>query len=515
MDTASDGERFTTLDGTERTLDHDILMINDGEKAVGIAGVMGGLNSEIREDTTTILIESANFNGDSIRGASKRLGLRTEASSRFEKGIDPNLAGAAADQVCKLIEILGAGTVVAGTADCYPFPEEAPTVPVRASRINLILGTALSTEEMADIFLSLEMDVRNSGEDGVIFVTPPTVRQDLITEIDFSEEIARMYGYDKLPVTLAGGSSHSGKSAKRELRDLARDSLIGLGYNEIQTYSFVSPRGLDHIRLAEGRRERNTVQLINPLGEENSVMRTLLTPNMLEVLGRNFSRNIPTVRAFEIGNTFLSEIQADGLPKEEEAVAIGCYGPVETFFTLKGGVEELLRKLGVKDVTFEAETGDPAYHPGRCARIYAGKTSLGVMGEVHPDVLEQYGIGMKAYCCEVNFDRIADLSDRTVLYSPLPRYPATSRDIALLIDENVSAAQVEELIRQNGGGLLEAVALFDIYRGKQVPEGKKSAAFTLTYRRLDRTLTDEEVIPVHQKILDELKEKLDAVLREM
>lgn len=514
VECAEEGEKFTTLDNTERTLTKEMLLIKDGKRGVAIAGVMGGLNSEIEADTTTILIESANFNGDSVRATSKKLGLRTEASSRFEKGIDPNLCQAAADRVCRLIEILGCGKVATGTVDVYPKEFKAETVDVRVDRINKVLGIELTSEEMAEIFRKLEMKVEGSGP--VLKVTPPTVRQDMLAEVDFIEEVARMYGYDKLPVTLPKGNSESGKSKERTLVDMARDTMCALGFNEIQTYSFVSPSGVDDVRIDEDSWERAFVKIINPLGEENSVMRTILTPNMLEVLARNYSRNIDKVMAFEIGSTFTTNlIQPEDLPDEQTGLAMGLYGKDMDFFTLKGAVEELLRNLGAGKVTFIAESEYGVYHPGRCARICIGEEELGIMGEIHPDVQEKFGIGTRVYCCEMFFDAIVRHANIEKSYEPLPKYPATSRDIALLTDEDVRVGDIEAIIREQGGDILENVKLFDVYRGKQVAEGKKSVAFTLTYRDKNKTLTDEDVAKVHEKVLKALEEKINASLREM
>ena len=349
-------------------------------------------------------------------------------------------------------------------------------------------------QEMVDILESLEIKVAGSGN--IMTVTPPTIRQDLLEEEDYIEEVARIYGYDKMPVTLPKGNTEAGIPEDRALRDLTRDSLCGMGLNEIQTYSFVSPKGVDYIRTAEGSWERNFVKLINPLGEENSVMRTVLMPNMMEVLARNYTRNIDKVNAFEIGNTFVNNTQEDDvLPYEQYALCIGMYGKDEDFYSLKGVVEELFRVLGIKDPIFAGEADLGAFHPGRCARIsvISGENGepvqLGVMGEVHPDVAEQYGMeGVRIYCCELMFDAIRDNSDRTILYTPLPKYPSTSRDIALLVEENLEVGRIEALIRKEGGRILENVKLFDVYRGKQVEEGKKSVAFTLTYRDKDKTL---------------------------
>ena len=317
-------------------------------------------------------------------------------------------------------------------------------------------------------------------------------------------------------------------SKERALRDLTRDSLCGMGLNEIQTYSFVSPRSVDNVRIDEDSWERAFVRIINPLGEENSVMRTILTPNMLEVISRNYSRNIEAVRAFEIGNTFMANmINSEDLPDEQYSLCIGVYGKDEDFFSLKGVVTELLEVLGIKGARFEAESEYGVYHPGRCARIAVAADrkdsngevfyeELGIMGEIHPDVAENYGMdGVRVYCCEIMFDAVMRHADTETVYTPLPKYPSTSRDIALLVDEDMEVGRIEEVIRQQGKAILEKVKLFDVYRGKQVEEGKKSVAFALTYRDKDKTLTDEEVAEVHNNVLDALKEKLNAVLREL
>lgn len=527
VENAAEGETFVTLDNNERTLTKDMLLIKDAERGIAIAGVMGGLNSEIEDETTTIIVESANFNGDSVRATSKELGLRTEASSRFEKGIDPNLAEAAADRVCRLIELIGAGKVCKGSVDVYPAPEAAKTIDIRVDRINHVLGIELLRETMVDILEGLEIAVSGSGN--IMTVTPPTIRQDLLEEEDYIEEVARIYGYDKLPVTLPKGNNEAGKSYERTLRDTARDALCSMGLNEVQTYSFVSPKGVDQVRIAEDSWERAFVTLLNPLGEENSVMRTILTPNMMEVLARNYSRTIETVKAFEIGNTFMENVyNQDKLPDEQYSLCIGIYGKNEDFYSLKGVIVELLRILGIKEPAFFAESEYGVYHPGRCARIsvpslrgtdedgVAEYDELGIMGEIHPDVAETYGMdGLRIYCCELMFDSVIRHADTEMVYTPLPKYPSTSRDIALLVDEDMEVGKIEEIIRKEGKKILEEVKLFDVYRGKQVEEGKKSVAFALTYRDKDKTLTDEEVAEVHGKVLDALKEKLNAVLREM
>ena len=526
VENAKPGEKFTTLDENERTLQGSMLMIKDAERPIAVAGVMGGLNSEIEESTQTIIIESANFAGDSVRRTAKELGLRTEASARFEKGIDPNLCADAADRVCRLIEMVGAGKVCKGRVDVYPDPQEVKPLDVRVSRINAVLGIELSREEMVSMLEGLEIKVEGSGD--IMTVTGPSVRQDLVQEEDYIEEIARMYGYDKLPVTMPKSNNEAGVPYGWQLRDLIRDSLCAMGLNEIQTYSFVSPRSVDNVRIAEDSWERAFVRIINPLGEENSVMRTILTPNMMETLARNYNRKIEKVKAFEIGNTFMaSELNKDHLPDEDYSLCIGMYGKGEDFFSLKGVVCELLAILGIREPIFTAESEYGPYHPGRCARISVAASEemkavgvdteeLGIMGEIHPDVAEKYGMkGERIYCCEIMCSALERKANTEIVYTPLPKFPSTARDIALLVDEDMEVGSIEAVIREFGGRILEDVRLFDVYRGQQVDEGKKSVAFSLIYRDKDKTLTDEEVTEVHSGVLDALKDKLNAVLREM
>jgi len=514
VDTAAEGELFTTLDGKERLLTNDMLLIKDAEKGIAIAGVMGGLNSEIEHDTETIVIEAANFNCDSVRVTSKKTGLRTEASIRFSKGIDEGLCATAADRVCKLIQLVGAGRVIKGAVDVYPVRAGDHTIDVRPDRVACILGTDITRKEITDILTSLEIKVSDGG--GVLKVTPPAIRRDLTEEIDIVEEVARVYGYDRLPATIPKGNCEGRKSRERILVDRAKDVMCALGANEIQTYSFVSPRGVDLIGLPEDIRERDFVKIINPLGEENSVMRTLLIPNMLEVLGRNFSRGIQKVRAFELGNTFTDSMtNADGLPDERDSMAIAVYGPGESFFTLKGMIAELLANLGIRAPIFSAESEYGLYHPGRCARIMFGEAEIGIMGEVHPDISDKYGIGTRCCCAELMFDKLIKHANLEKMYKTLPRYPSTSRDIALVVDEDMQTGFIKEIIEGEGGGILENAELFDVYRGKQIEDGKKSVAFALTYRAGDRTLTDDEVSIVHGRIIKMLADKTKAVLRDI
>ncbi len=516
IDTSKDGDVFVTLDGAERKLPEGVLMINDAAKPIGIAGIMGGLNSEITEDTKKVILEVANFDGDSIRSSSKKLGLRTEASGRYEKGLDANLCEAAALRVCHLIEELGCGKVADGAIDIYPQVQEAKPIDVRASRVNHVLGTDISGDDMVKIFESLEMSVKVNGD--VMTVTPPTVRMDLEAEIDYVEEVARMYGYDLLPTSIPKGSEVAGLTKQEDARTRARDILTGLGLDEILTYSFVSPSSVDKAGISETDiSKRNFVKIINPLGDDSSVMRTLLTPNMMDVLSKNNSKGNKEAALFEIGRIFNNvAINCDGQPAEAEGLCIGMYGGDADFFVLKGIINELADRMGLKgELVYEAEKKLPMYHPGRCANIIYNGELLGTMGEMHPDVAERYGITDRVYTCEILFSIIILHAAKEILYKPLPKYPAVTRDISLLTANEVTVGAIEDIIRENGGDILEDVMLFDVYRGKQVGEGMKSVAFNLSYRSPEKTLTDDEVNPVHAKIIEALREKLNAVQREM
>ncbi|MDR0569937.1 MAG: phenylalanine--tRNA ligase subunit beta [Clostridiales Family XIII bacterium] len=512
VDVAGEGQRFVTLDGNERVLGKDALMINDASKPVGIAGVMGGMNSEIQDDTDTILIECACFDSDCIRLTSKRLGLRTEASSRYEKGIDPTLSEEAVNRVCALIELLGAGRVAEGAVDVYPARGERRPIALRTSRLNKVLGTSLTTAEAEGYLARLEMKAARADKDGeeILEVLPPAVRLDLKEEVDLIEEVARIHGFDKLPTTIPRGDSQAGVPAARALRDAARDALTAMGFNEIQTYSFVSPKGADAVRTAKDARERDFVRLINPLGEDNSVMRTALLPNLLETLGRNYSRQLPRAFCFEIGNTFAKGVGE--LPEERTALAIGGYGGLG-FHDLKGVLEELLALLGLKG-DFDADSESGTYHPGRCAKVSVAGEAVGRMGEIHPDVAETFGI--EGRCCAGEFDleKLTEKAEVLRTYRPLPKYPSVDRDIALLVGEGQTAKSLESVIKGAGGKLLESARLFDVYRGKQVAEGMKSVAFSLVYRSAEKTLREEEVAVVHAKVLKALKEKTGAELRD-
>lgn len=509
---AEKNEKIKTLDGVERKLDDEVLVIADSKRPVALAGIMGGEDSEVSNSTNTILLEAASFNRKNVRTSSRKLGLRTEASSRFEKGIDPNIVEIAIDRACQLIEELGAGKVIKGKIDCYEEKLEKWSITVRPNRINSLLGTKLSVDEIVNILERLELSVDKQGEE--LSVSIPTFRQDLIKEIDIVEEVARIYGYNVIESTLPKGATWGAKTNAQEIEDYTKSTLNALGLNEITTYSFVSPKSLNQINIPEESLLRRNVTLINPLGEEYSVMRTSLMPNLLDVLARNFKRNVPEALAFELGRVFIPhDIPVSSLPIEKKVLTLGMYGDEIDFFCLKGVVSELLNKLGIKNLSFEPEKTHPSFHPGRCANIVYGNHILGTLGEIHPDVLENYGFDNRVYIADIDFNILLQITRLDRVYKPLPKYPATTRDMAIIVKEELYHKEIEEIILENGGSILESCTLFDVYRGKQISKGDKSMAYSLTFRAKDRTLTDEEVNKVFDKILNQLKNKLNAELR--
>ncbi|SET49828.1 phenylalanyl-tRNA synthetase beta subunit [Natronincola peptidivorans] len=507
------GQSFKTLDGVERKLKEYITMICDTKKELAIAGVMGGEESEVTSATKTILLESAYFEPEGIRLTSKQLGLRTEASSRFEKGIDPNIALIAAERACQLIKELGVGRILKGAVDVYPKPKEVEEKSLRPKKVNDLLGTNLTNEEMVQILESLEIATQDEGD--VIKARIPTYRIDLNQEADFVEEIGRIYGYDNIPATMARGNIVVGRKTNGQIiEDVTKDALNAMGINEIATYSFVSPKSADKIRLPENSIKRNFITLLNPLGDETSAMRTSLLPNLLEVMARNYNRKVEGFKAFELGRIFIPRMEESSkLPHELSNLVIGIYGD-EDFFTLKGIVEGLLNRLRITGYEYEVEKHHPTFHPGRCGSIVYGDHTIGVLGELHPEVLENYGLGKKCYCAELDFELLLRLTRLDTMYKPLPKYPAITRDFAVVVKEYVLVKEIEKIIFTNGEGILENYKLFDIYQGNQIKEGHKSIAYTLTYRHKERTLKDEEVNIVHDNILKEIKEKLGGTLRD-
>jgi len=505
-------ETLVTLDGVERKLDENMLLIADSERGVAIAGVMGGDETEVKPHTTRLLIEVANFNKTNIRETSRKLGLRSEASSRYEKGVDPNLAALASDRVCQLIEQLGAGTVVGGIIDHYPVVAEPLKIAVRTQRVNQMLGTAFTTQEVEALLGRLSLTAEREGE--TLLVTAPTYRPDLTREIDFVEEVARLYGYDRIPTTLPRGNGWGAKTNGQHREDVSKELLLGCGLSEITTYSFVSPRSLDLVRIPDYSYLRSTVNLMNPLGEEYSIMRTTLLPNMLEVLARNAKRNVPQAAFFEIGNLFFpKQLPVTELPIEKKALCIGCYGGAADFFTLKGIVCKYLDRMGIRGYRFVTEANNETFHPGRCAAVIMGNHVIGTLGEVHPTVLENYELRERAYLADLDFNILVQAARMDNVYRPLPKFPAITRDLAVLVADEITAGELVEIVQMEGGPLLAETAIFDVYKGKQIPDGMKSVAIGMTFRAPDRTLTDEEIGGLFSGIVQKLEELTGATLR--
>ncbi|EQK44730.1 phenylalanine--tRNA ligase, beta subunit [[Clostridium] bifermentans ATCC 638] len=507
---AQEGEKFTTLDGAQRTLTSDMLVIGNQDKTLDLAGIMGGENSEVKDNTTSIFLEGASFAKENIRATSKKLGLRTEASSRFEKGIDVNLTEAAVNRACQLIEELGCGTVLNGMLDYYPEKEEVQKITANPERINKLLGVNVPMDQFINILESLEFKCNLISSDK-LELEVPSFRLDICEDADILEEVARIYGYENIPsATLEGNATAGVKTNKQKFMDNVKSNSIAVGLNEILTYSFVSPRGVDKLNLAEDDERREFVKIINPLGEETSVMRTTLIPNMLDVISTNLSHKVEEVYAFECGNTFRPQ---EGLPVETKKLSIGMYGKEVDFFSIKGAVETILTNVGFDGYEVEPETKNLTFHPGRCAKLVYNNICIGTFGELHPDVLENYDLNQRVYVAEIDIDLVFENLNNSKVYNPLPKYPATTRDIALLVKDEVFVKQIEDIIKANGSDILESYQLFDVYKGAQIEEGHKSIAYSITYRSKDKTLTDEDVAKVHDNIVSELSEKLNANLR--
>ncbi len=501
---AEKGEKLTTLDSNERTLTDSTLVIADTTKAVGIAGIMGGENSEIVEDTSCVVFESANFNGTSIRRSALALGMRTEASAKFEKGLDPENTMPAVLRACELVEMLGAGTVRDGVIDVRAEASEPVTLALRPRKINELLGTDIAASDMADILKSLGFGVE--GEK----VTVPSWRRDVEHYSDLAEEVARFYGYDKLPATLSSGTAigflSDWQKAERDVGIYCR----GMGYNEIITYSFIGSSDYDKIGWSADDVRRESLKILNPLGEDRSVMRTSTLPSMMEILARNLNYRNKTARAYEIAKAY-HPTQGD-LAHEPYVLTMGAYGGTD-FFEFKGDLESLFDKLFISDLLYVQTTDNVSYHPGRCAQIYHEDNLIGVFGQVHPTVCENYGVSGELYVCELDFDALLAARDTEILYTPLPRYPAITRDIALICEETVSVGDLTRCIQECSKEYLESVTLFDVYRGKGIAEGKKSVAFSLTLRAEDRTLTDAHAEQCVNEVLEGVQKHLGAVLR--
>ena len=504
--TAREGETIQTLDGNERKLTPNMLCICDEHKPVCVAGVMGGANSEIVGDTAMVLFESANFNGVSVRRTASALGMRTDASSRYEKGLDMMNTIKAVERACELVELLGCGEVVDGVMDVVA-KEKAPTVvKLEPDKINALLGTELSEDVMREILVSLGFIL--NGDD--IYV--PSWRGDVEHYSDIAEEVARFYGYNKIPCTLMRGETTRGGFSERQRFDRAIGGAVrALGYDEIITYSFISPTYYDKIRMPKDSSLRNSLKILNPLGEDTSIMRTTILPSMLEIIARNHSYRNKSARLYELGKIYLP--REDGLADEPKYLSLGAYGDGVDFFSFKGSIETLLHELRITDVKYVACTDNDSYHPGRCAKVYAGETYLGVFGQIHPLVAANYGMDTEVYTAELSFDAMYEKRGDIPVYQPLPKFPAVTRDIAVVCDEAVTVGALEESIRRGAKGLLKDVSLFDIYRGPGVAIGKKSVAFNLVLRADDRSLTGEEADEDVQSILAALKADHNAVLR--
>lgn len=504
---AKAGESITTLDGVERKLSEEMLVIADENKPVAVAGVMGGEYSGIMDDTTAVVFESACFDGASVRTTAKKLGMRTDASARFEKGLDPENTFPALMRAFELVEMLGCGEVVKTYIDCDKSNKNRDGVVFDPDWINSFLGTEIPAAEMEEYITRLNFTIK----EGKAYA--PYYRIDIECKADLAEEVARLYGYNKIPDTIIRGVAEAKLTRKQKFDRNVTSAMLGMGVNEITTFSFISPKYFDKIRLPENSPLRNVVKIMNPLGEDTSVMRTTILPSVCEVLARNYSYRNPECYAFELGNEYLP-VEGEVLPNEPERLGVGIYdtnGSVD-FYTIKGIVEELLKKCGAPeyDVARPDENtafGEAAaFHPGRCAVITANGTELAIFGELHPETLENYGIGCRAYAAKVNLPELMALCTEEKTYKPLPKYPATTRDISLVCDDELPAAVIEKTIRKAGGAILEKVTLFDIYKGKQIAEDKKSVSYALTLRSHDGTLTDEQADKTMEKIVNALKE---------
>ena len=501
--TAAKGEKFTTLDGQEREMDDTVLMISDGKKSIGIAGIMGGENSMITDDVKTMLFEAACFDGTNIRKSSKKVGLRTDASGKFEKGLDPNNAQAAIDRACQLVEELGAGEVVGGMVDVYGKKKEPVRVLFDADAINNLLGTDISKEEMIGYFEKIGL----AYDEGSNEVIAPTFRHDLFRVADLAEEVARFYGYDNIPTTLPRGEATTGKlSFKLRVEEVARDIAEFCGFSQGMTYSFESPKVFDKLMIPEDSLLRQTVEIINPLGEDYSIMRTTSLNGMLMSLATNYNRRNKDVRLYELGNVYLPKaLPLIELPEERMQFTLGMYGDGD-FFSMKGVIEEFFDKVGMHGKeTYDPQAGKPYLHPGRQANVIYDGTVVGYLGEVHPDVADTYGIGTKAYIAVIDMPEIVKRATFDRKYTGIAKFPAVNRDISMVMPKELLAGQVEEVIEKKGGAYLESYALFDLYEGAQIKEGYKSVAYSIVFRAKDKTLEDAEVTEAMERILKELE----------
>ncbi len=504
---AEAGELFKSLDDKDHTLDSSMLVIADENKAVALAGVMGGANSEIKDDTATVVFESACFLGSSVRVTAKKNGMRTESSARYEKGLDPENCFGGLERACELVQMLGAGEVVDGIIDVYPGKEAPVVLPLEVERINKFLGIDVSADEMKAILRALDF-----GIDGNSIIVP-SFRADVRCMNDVAEEIARIYGYNKIPSTqIHADTTQGGRTPKQAFEVEAETALVGMGLDQIQTFSFISPKYYDKIALPADSALRNSIVISNPLGEDTSVMRTTALPSMLEVITRNCNFNNENVMLFENATVYIPTEEGK-LPNENKVITIGMYGNVD-FYLLKGICSNVISLAGIEGLRYVAVSDNPSYHPGRCADIFTKDgIKLGTLGQVHPSVMGNYGISASVYAAELDFDTIFDNRCAERLYTPLPKFPATTRDFSFVCDEELEVGRIEEVMASAGGKLVADIALFDIYRGPQVGENKKSVSIRVTLRAADRTLTVEEADKISSKILSALDKQLGIALR--
>ena len=502
---AKDGETLTTLDGTPRKLNPSMLVIADAHRAVGLAGIMGGLNSEIVDDTVDVVFESANFDGTTIRRTALSLGMRTEASAKYEKGLDPMNTLPAVNRACELVELLGAGEVVDGVIDILNHVPQPTVLDLEPEKINDLLGTDVSGEEMASILRKLDFQVEGDR------ITVPSWRGDVLTMDDLAEEVARFHGYNRIPVTLMRGTTtQGGYSPAQRLERRLGQTCRSAGYDEIITYSFISPTYYDKIGWAPEDPRRRSLKILNPLGEDTSIMRTTTLPSMLEILARNYNFRNKSARLYELGRIYLP--RADGLADEPKVLSLGAYGDID-FFGLKGVVEALLHSIRVGGVSYQACRDNASYHPGRCATVCVGGEQIGVLGQIHPTVCANYGVDTALYCAELSFEALMRFQGPEPEYVPLPKFPSVARDIAVVCDASIPVATLENCISRGARGLLKEVELFDIYTGAPIPAGKKSVAFNLTLRSDERSLTAAEADEDVKSVLELLQKELGAVLR--
>lgn len=503
---AEKDEKLETLDDQPRTLNESMIVIADEKRAIGVAGVMGGANSEVCDDTTTVLFESACFNAAAVRKGAKALGMRTDASALFEKGLDSENCLPAINRACELMVQLGAGVVVGGIIDEYPIKKQQLVLDFEPEKMNAFLGMDISRDEMVEMLARLDFKVENDK------VYVPTYRGDIEGMVDISEEVARIYGYDRIPTTLMKGEMVAGgKTDKQKLRDTVRNCLAANGLYEIITYSFIDPKENAMVRIPEDDSRSNFVRITNPLGAENSVMRTDMTSSLLKTLRTNYTRRNAQAALFELGTIF-TPIEGEQLPRETQQVAVGMYGEYD-FYSIKGVIEALFEKVGIYDCIYVACKDNPTYHGGRCAEILSGDKKLGIIGQIHPSVSAEFKIDTDVYAAIIDFEVLNELADMQRHYVPLPKFPAVTRDIAVTLDKDVEVGEIVKIIKANRKGIIESYNLFDIYEGIQVGKGKKSVAYSLTFRSADKTLTDDDVNPIVNTILKQLEEKLGAQLR--